>query len=60
MEHKLKDKSRRANAKKSFVKKFYARSTLATKNTKRKKVMEILEKVTSEHLPLTTEPIAEL
>lgn len=37
----MKDKSRRANAKMRFVKKFYARSTLATKNTKRKKVMEI-------------------
>ena len=45
---------------KNFIKKFYAPSTLATKNTKRKRVTEILENVKSEPFPLTVELVTSL
>ena len=54
---KVKDTGWVHRIKKKFVKKFYAASTLATKNTKRKKVLEILEGVSSPAFPLTTESI---
>ena len=46
--------------KRSFIEKFYSKSTLATKNTKRKKIMEILENMEEGQLPLTPEKITTL
>jgi hypothetical protein len=46
--------------KKNFVKKFYAPSTLASKNAKRKRVTEILENVKTEPFPLTVELVTTL
>ena len=43
MGEKVKDRAWLGNIKKSFIRKFFAASTLATKNTKRKKVIEILD-----------------
>lgn len=43
MGEKVKDRAWLGNIKKSFIRKSFAASTLATKNTKRKKVIEILD-----------------
>ena len=45
-----KDKAWLERVRKSFVEKFYAASTLATKNAKRKKVAEILDSMGRGHL----------
>eukprot|EP00435_Cladocopium_sp_Y103_P008713 s2755_g2.t1 len=49
-----------ARIRKNFVGKFYAPSTLATKNTKRKKVLEILGQLSQEPFPLTVDCIVAL
>ena len=54
------DKSWLHKVKKSFVKKFYAPSTLATKNTKRKKVAEILENMGGDSFPLNVDNLTAL
>lgn len=46
--------------KRSFIENFYSKSTLATKNTKRKKITEILENMEEGQLPLTPEKITTL
>ena len=55
IEQKLKDKTWLSRVRKDFTKKFFAASTLATKNTKRKKVLEILEGMGDQAFPLTTD-----
>ena len=60
VESNLKDKAWVHKVKKNFIKKFYAPSTLATKNTKRKKVLEILENMEGPNFPLTPDRVVEL
>ena len=57
---KTKDNKWLNKVKKNFVKKFYAPSTLASKNAKRKRVTEILENVKTEPFPLTVELVTTL
>ena len=57
---KTRDKTWVSRVKKSFIKKFYAASTLTTKNTKRKRVTEILENIVCQHFPLTGDLITTL
>eukprot|EP00435_Cladocopium_sp_Y103_P010334 s4293_g2.t1 len=56
----VKDRAWVAKVRKSFARKFYAPSTLATKNTKRKKVMEILNELEVEAFPLSVEGLTSL
>ena len=60
VEGNLKNKMWIHKVKKNFIKKFYAPSTLATKNTKRKKVLEILENMEGPNFPLTPDKVIEL
>ena len=54
---KVKDQEWRKRVRTNFSRKFYATSTLATKNSKRKKVMEILENLGEGPMPLTVDSI---
>ena len=54
---KVKDRAWLQRVRVSFAKKFYTASTLASKNTKRKKVTEILDGMNEAPFPLTTESI---
>ena len=60
VEKNLKDKAWLGRVRKDFMKKFYAPSTLATKNTKRKKVIEIMEGMTESGFPLTVDKLTNL
>ena len=57
---KVKDRAWLGNVKKSFIRKFYAASTLATKNTKRKKTIEIPEGMGCKHFPLDVDTLTTL
>lgn len=57
---KAKDQAWVARVKKDFIKKFYAPSAPATKNTKRKKITEIFSRLDSEIFPMTTESFTTL
>ena len=57
---KVKDRAWLGNVEKSFIRKFYAASTLATKNTKRKKTIEILEGMGCKHFPLDVDTLTTL
>ena len=56
----VKDRAWLGNGKKSFIRKLYAASTLATKNTKRKKVIEIVEGMGCEHFPVDVDTLTTL
>ena len=60
VEKNFRDKTRLSRVRKSFLKKFYAPSTLATKNTRRKKVIEILSKVADQPFPLRPDNVTDL
>ena len=57
---KVKDGAWLSKIRKNFIRKFYAQSTLATKNTKRKKVLEILEGLDQASFPMTVESMTSL
>eukprot|EP00438_Fugacium_kawagutii_P030047 Skav201343 [mRNA] locus=scaffold1389:351053:352966:+ [translate_table: standard] len=57
---KAKDRKWVAAIKKEFVAKFFAKSTWATKNTKRKKIIEIMENLGGVVFPLDTDRIVEV
>eukprot|EP00435_Cladocopium_sp_Y103_P074268 s637_g47.t1 len=57
---KARDPAWLAKVRKCFVGKFYSASTLATKNTKRKKILEILANVGGEPFPITPDKLTTL
>lgn len=56
----VKDRAWVARVKKSFVRKFYSPATLATKNAKRKKVLEVLNELDTDPFPLEVETLLPL